>query len=319
MRRHVSIIASVAVAVVICFSTTANAEIGSALGDLEWGDDVETVLEKLRAEKLAELREDSRLRNDRPAMQQARQRVLDQMRQVEDSYTELKGEETDYDVSVIATEFTANNGEAILRVRDDVAQRFYFFIGGHFYKLVVAYYQDQVKNIGFSAFVDRVRQQYGEPVSREYGTVRGEEGVVEAMWKDGDHHLRVNDRRAFFGTYTMTFGDRQSIEQWEQQGRTFGGNDDEEEAHQVSDRVRSLSEPSGGERRSAVEDMVGEVEVDLGRDEEEEEEEAASTAAAEPTPSADEDPDPEPEPDPTPRPQRAEPEEEDDDDDLVIY
>ena len=314
MRHLVSTVAAVMGLTILLVAPSASADINSTLGEIEWGDSPDEVVQKLRTAKLQALREDPRLRNDRPAMQRARQDVLDHVRRIEDSLTELRGDETDYDVSVIATEFTKNNNESMIRVRDDSAQRFYFFIDNHFYKLVIAYYQDQVENVGFSAFIDRVRQNYGEPASTEYGSVRGEEGVVEAMWQDSDSLLSVNDRRGFFGTYTMTFSDREFVERWEERGRKFGGRGEEEPDEGVSDRVRALTQPSTSPQRSPVEDMVGQVEIDLGSDEkEEEDEEATSSAAAEsPAPEQEEAPSR-----PTPRRQPAA--DDDDDDDLVIY
>ncbi len=318
MRVLISTIAAVLAVSILCFASTASADIGSTLGEIEWGDSPDEVVQKLRTAKLQALREDSRLRNDRPAMQRARQDVLDQVRRIEDSHTELRGDETDYDVSVVGTEFTKNNNEAMIRVRDNTAQRFYFFIDNHFYKLVIAYYQEQVENVGFSAFIERVRQQYGEPATTEYGTVRGEEGLVEAIWQDSESKLRVNDRRGFFGTYTMTFSDREFIERWDERGRKFGGRGEEEQDHVVSDRVRSLTQPSATQRRSPVEDMVGEVEIDLGSDEEEEEEEKEETTASSPAASEPSSAPSEPREQPSSRPQPAA-DDDDDDDDLVIY
>ena len=297
-------------------ATTATAEIGNTLGEIEWGDNPQQVLEKLRTAKLAELREDHTLRANPAQMQRARQGVLDQMRRVEDSHTDLRGERTDYDMSIIATEFTKNNNESVLRVRDNVAQHFYFFIDNELYKLVIAYNQDQVQHLGFQAFVDRVTQRYGAPVSTERGTIRGEEGMVEATWMDTHNTLRVNNRRQFFGTFTMAFSDRQFEERWTERGRVFGGNDQEEEAYQVSDRVRQLTAPSDHRRGSALDSMVGEITVDLSTGDEDEEDEAeeSTSASAGSQPAAQE----QPASRPRQRQRRQQPQE-DDDDDLVIY
>lgn len=321
MRRFVSILISVVAIAVVFQPQPVSAELGSVLGEIEWGDNPEQVVEKLRSQKLAELREDSRLRNDRPAMQRARTGVLDNMRRIEDSYTELRGAETDYDMSIITNEFTKNNGESLLRVRDDMAQRFYFFLDGSFYKLVIAYVQDHVEHMDFEAFMSRVRQQYGEPSATEYGTVRGEESIVEALWRDGPYKLRINDRRSFFGTFTMTFSDRETVERLVAADRTFGGRGEEEEQTRVSDRVRSLTEPSTRPRRrsTAADELSGDIEVNLPVRqiaEEEDEEEASSSPT--PTPSASSRPSSDDTPTPTPQ-RDTSTDDDDDDDDLVIY
>ncbi len=324
MRRMVSMLVSLLAVVIVFQPQPLSADMGSVLGEIEWGDNPQQVVEKVRAEKLNALREDSRLRNDRPAMQQARNKVLDDMRRIEDSYYELRGSETDYDMSIITTEFTRNNGESLLLVRDRTAQHFYFFLDGSLYKLVVAYQQDHVDHLDFEAFMSRVRQQYGEPASTEYGSVRGEEGIVEALWRDGPYKLRVNDRRGFFGTFTMTFMDRETVERLVAQGREFGGRGEEEDVGRVSDRVQALTQPSTGPRRGSrvAQELTGDIEVDLstGEEEEEEEEEEAS-ASATPTPSSSPSPSTSSSSSSTPtstRPASTE-EDDDDDDDLVIY
>lgn len=314
MRRVSSLMIVLIAVLLVLIPATATAELGSVLGDIEWGDDRDEVLEKLRSAKLDELREDDRLRGDRAAMQTARQRALDEMRRIEDTYTELEGERTGYDVSVVAGEFTANNNESMLRVRDDIAQRYFFFLEGELYKLVVAYDEEQIANISFDAFVDQTRQRYGTPNSTE----QGDQGLVSARWRDSNHELKVVDQRHYFGTFTMTFSDRDRVQRLEQAGETFGGNDQEEEEAGVSQRVQSVTDRSGGGgNEGVVDDMLGREKLDVEftsmADEEEEEAEEEATAEADDTPS-------------TGQRQRetsgssSQPaSQDDDDDDLVIY
>ena len=319
MQRFVSMMIGLLAVAIVFVPQVASADLGDVLGDIEWGDDKEQVLEKLRTEMLQELREDRSLRNDQAAMQRARQGALDRVRRIEDSFYELQGNSTNYDVSVISSEFTANNDESLLRVRDDAAQRFYLFLDGEFYKLVVAYDQDHIANVTFDAFLNQVQRQYGQPTSTEYGTVQGEEGVTEALWRDGEYKLRITDLRDYFGTFTMTFSDREKVQQLNAQDRTFGGNDQEPEEAAVSDRVRSLSQDSEGDvDQGSVGEMVGEIDVELPsreeREEEQEEEEEASSPSPTPSASAQEEEESTPS-----RPQPAASDDDDDDDDLVIY
>lgn len=298
---------------VLVLPQTAMADLGDVLGEIEWGDDRDEVLEKLSTAKLDAVREDPQFRGDPAALQRARQRTLDRVRAIEDSYYELEGDSTNYDMSVVASEFTTNNNESLLRVRDRVAQRYYFFIDGEFYKMSVAYDGDHVQNVGFEAFVNRVRQQYGDPASTDYDG----DDLSEATWRDDKFELRVNDRRDYFGTFTMTFSDRQRLQRLAQEGREFGGSDFEhdEGPTQMSERVQAVTTPSGDRDRSRAADAitggVGE-EITLGSDEEEEEaDEPPSEPAASPSPAQEEQPAPATTTSPTPA--------SDDDDDLVIY
>lgn len=319
MRRWISTAIALAAVLVMSLPATATADLGEVLGDIRWGDDRTTVLDKLRSAKLDELREDHRLRTNPSAMQDARQRTLDQMRRVEDSYTSLRGESTGYEVSVISGEFTTNNNESLLRVRDDVAQRFYMFLEGELYKLVVAYDQGYIENVGFEAFVRQVSHEYGDPVSSEHG----DDGLERALWRDATHELRVEDRSQYFGTFTMTFSDRQRSEQLRADGREFGGSDrGDPEDRGISERVSRVTEPSmDRSNENIVDGMIGgDVDVSFPEDEEEDEEadeEEATASADRPgrqtSSSSDDDEDDEP------APRTTGGGDDDDDDDLVIY
>ena len=288
----------------------AMADLGSVLGEVEWGDDRDTVLEKLRAAKLDAVRNDPQFQGNPGALQRARQQTLDRLRRVEDSYYELEGRRTDYHMSVVSGEFTSNNGESLLRVRDRVAQRFYFFLDGEFYKLTVAYDTDHVANIGFEAFVNRVQQEYGEPASRDYD---GDE-LRQVTWEDGEFKLRVDDQREYFGTFTMTFSDRQRVQRWSSEGREFGGNHQEEEEgpSAYSQRVEAVTGPSEGRRQSAADALIGGLGEDVALLEEEEEDEEVAETRPDPRPS---EPAREERPASRPTPTTSA----SDDDDLVIY
>jgi hypothetical protein len=195
-------------------------------------------------------------------MQQARTQVLDEIKQVEDSYKRLQGDRTGFEVSVIAGEFTPNNGESVLRVRDQVAQRFYFFLDGSLYKLVVAYNPDYVRNIGFEAFVSQAARRYGRPEATDYGTIRGEEALVLARWQDGHSELRVENKQEFFATFTMAFSDLSTLQRLQAANRNFGGSDSRQT--DVSSTVQQLTEFSVVDRNANIVDsIVGNVSVNL--------------------------------------------------------
>lgn len=235
----------------------------SVLGEIEWGDSKDTVLDKLRQRMLDKLRKRKELRHDRVRMQRARKRVLDRFKVIKDSYTKLQGEQTGYAVSVIAGEFTKNNNESLLRIKDRVAQRFFFFKDGQFYKMVVAYKQNYLKNIGFEAFISQVARKYGRPEATDYTEIGGEEQMALARWEDDETILRVKNEKEFFGTYVMVFSDREKVEQLKAANEDFGGSDKDEA--EVSSRVKDLAADSGSdENRDVVDSMLGEsIEVEL--------------------------------------------------------
>lgn len=240
-----------------------SSELKSALKNLDWGDSKSEVLEGLKKQKLGKLRERKDLRHDRVKMQRARKRAIEDFNRIKDSYTELKGDLTRYKVSVIADEFTKNNNEALLKIDDKVAQRFFFFADGSLYKMVVAYKQNYLDGVGFESFVGKVSNKYGRPDETNYGKVDGEKTLLDAVWTQGRTRLRAKNQKEFFGTYSMVFADKSRIDRMASKDKSFGGSD--KDKAQISNRVESLKKDSGTDANEKIVDgMVGEdVEVDL--------------------------------------------------------
>jgi len=243
----------------------------SVLGNLEWGDSPKKVIKQLKEDRLEQLRRDSALKADQVLMQQARKEALDWNKKVEKSYTKLKGKRTGYEFSVVSSEFTLNVGEALIRARDKVAQRFYFFKDGRLYKLVVAYDKDYLQNVEFEDFAVQTARKYGRPVSTEYGELYGAEELVAVKWEDRFTYLDVQNKAEFFGTYVMVFSDRKKVKRLQASGRPFGGSDKGDEDESISSEVAALTSGTSKADDTVLDDLVGEVKLDLneGRPEDE--------------------------------------------------
>ena len=253
----------VAVAALLVSSPAfAKQSLTAPLGEIEWGDSKEEVLEKLKKQMLDKLRERDDLRRDRVKMQRARKAVIDQHERIEESYEELDGN-SGYDISVIADEFEEDQGQSLLKVKDTHATRFYFFHDGELYKLVVGYNQQYLQNVGFDAFVVQVAKKYGRPDTTEYGEIAGDEELVFARWENPDNILRIENKREFFGTFKMVFADRHTVEQLGAARTSFKTTSEDEG---VSSQVEDLkSGPVRDEEEDVVDGMVGDVDVDLNR------------------------------------------------------
>ena len=200
------------------------ARIDAVLGDLEWGDSKKKVLEYIKDQRLDVIKADKKLRKDRVKMQSERQRILDWHKRVEESYTRFQGKEgRQYEVSLVSGHYTQDNGESMLLARDKIAQRFFFFMDGNLYKVVIAYDQDYVKGVEFESFVGQSAKKYGRPVSLEYGELYGEDELVRATWEDKTSILELENQREFFATYSMVFSDRKRVKELIASERQFGG------------------------------------------------------------------------------------------------
>jgi len=268
MRRLTSWASAVAVLAVAGIAWAASSDLDSVLGDVEWGDDKDAVVKKMKQQRIEALRNRRDLRHDRIALQKERKDVIEKFEKVNDSYTELKGEDTGYEVSVISGEFTKDAGEAIMKVSDNAAQRFYFFKDEKLYKLVVAYRNNRLDGVEFKDFLQRVISKYGEPDGVDRAKISGERQLARARWSGKKTNLEVRNERQFFGTFVMVFSDKQRVKELRAQDGDFGGEGKEEG---VSERVKALSSESGGQNEDVVEGMIGEdIEVSLGEPTEEE-------------------------------------------------
>jgi hypothetical protein len=236
-----------------------------ALEPLKWGDTKTEVIEKLKAKEEAALLEDAKLRNDKILMQRARKEILDRSVELDKSHVRFNGEKSGYEVSVIAEEFTDRNGESMLRIKDKVAQRFYMFVDGQLYKMVVAYNKDYLQDVGFEAFAAQTARKYGRPVATDYAEIFGEEELTQVTWEDPRTELRVENKREFFGTYVMVFSDRDRLKKMQASGKKFGGSDRKGKAsEEVSSEVAALTaETKGKSRENAANDIIGDVKIDL--------------------------------------------------------
>lgn len=240
-----------------------DAGLAKVLGDIQWGDSKPTVLAKLKAQRMSTLGKDKELRKDARKMQRARKKTMDWHQEIEDSYVRFESKRTGYEASIVQTHYTSSNGESMLRARDRVAQRFFFFMDGQLYKLVVAYDHDYLKGIGFKSFIGQAARTYGRPVSTEYAELMGEEELVKVTWEDRQSILDVENYKEFFGTYAMVFSDRERIKRLRASGRNFGGSDKSSE-EAVSDKVAHLTKTDGSDRnRDVVDSIVGDVSLDL--------------------------------------------------------
>lgn len=119
------------------------------------------------------------------------------------------GGRSGYEASVVGEEFRANDGESMLRVDDQQAQRYYFFKHDALWKIVVVYNASISSRVDFAGFVKQIKGNYGAPTKLDWHTPAGGTRTLRgAEWADGITHLAVEDRREFFGTYLMRFVDK---------------------------------------------------------------------------------------------------------------
>jgi hypothetical protein len=230
MRRVLSGLSMVLLAIAVCAASVggveaqkkkkkaekkaeapASEEIAKSLADVKWGmskDEVEKVfVEKIKAKykpliaKTKDAVEEDRLR------QVAKQ----ELSRIRDGYVEFDGQSTGWDVSFLKGEFSQKNDEAMLVVRDENSQNFYFFIGGKLWKWYKAFDASVFPANNFATFAGAVQRRFGnaKEAKGELRTGAGERQWLE--WQDKSTRLRAVDETDFYGFYSLVFESKDTL------------------------------------------------------------------------------------------------------------
>jgi hypothetical protein len=244
--------------------------LAASLGEVEWGDSKEKVLEKVEKERKAALKkkvagmktfQDRRVEFDR---------FKDWVERTEKSYVEFGKREQGYATSVVGDEFTPSNQESMIVSREDVAIRYFMFHRERLYKVVVSYNPDylievfQGEDVDFETFVVQVAQKYGRPLALEYDD---DDELYESSWQDRKSILKLVNHVDRANTFTMVFSDRERVESMEASGKAFGGSNKREAGEDtISDEVAKLTSGStSGKGEDTVGELVGELDIDYSK------------------------------------------------------
>lgn len=189
----------------------ASAEIAKSMADVHWGmskSDVDKVfVEKIKAKykpliaKTKDAVEEDRLR------QVAKQELA----RLREGYVEFDGKSTGWDVSFLKGEFTHNNDESMLVVRDDNSQNFYFFIGGKLWKWYKAFDASVFPANNFATFAGAVEKRFGN-AKQAKGELRSGAGERQWLeWQDKETRLRAVDETDFYGFYCLVFESKDTL------------------------------------------------------------------------------------------------------------
>lgn len=258
-------------------------KIAESMGNLKWGmskDELikyftDKVKEKYRPQlaKTKDAVEEDRLR------QQARQEV-DAIRK---GYVEFDGKSTGWDVSFLKAEFSHNNDEAMLVVRDNNSQNFYFLIGGKLWKWYKAFDASVFPQGNFATFGGSVQRRFG-PAKEVQGELRPGEGQLHWLeWQDKQSRLRAIDETAFYGFYCLVFeekatGDNLARLRTHGDGNEKGG----DKRHAL---VESVTSDRGADPDSSP-NVVDRITGHLRKNEQADQQPQEASAAAAPTASA---------------------------------
>jgi hypothetical protein len=185
--------------------------IAKSMADVQWGMTksavadvfVKKIKEKYKplVAKTHDAVEEDRLRSELRA----------EIKAVHDGQVEFNGRTTGWDVSFLKGEFSQNNGESMLVVRDENSQNFYFFAGDKLWKWYKAFDSQVFKAGDFGQFAAAVQRRFGDGKEVTGALRAGEESRHWLEWQDKSTRLRAIDQTDFYGFYCLVFEEKSTV------------------------------------------------------------------------------------------------------------
>ena len=215
-------------------------KIAEAMGKLKWGmsrDDVlkdvtEKVKEKYRPQlaKTKDAVEEDRLRLE----------AKNELDAIKKGVVDFDGRSSGWDVGFLKGEFTQNNGESMIVVRDANSQNFYFFMGGKLWKWFKAFDASVFPGSNFNTFASAVKGRFGGEGKEIKAEMRPGEGQRRWLeWQDPQTRLRAIDNTGFYGFFCLVFEEKGTVDRL----ASLRSN-----APESSDKKHALVEAVTGER-----------------------------------------------------------------------
>jgi len=239
----------------------ADAEaISGLMGEYRWGMNKEQVLEKLKKRVQEDFSE--RLRgtvNDPTKNSFVRAEMRQAIKRVSLSFVEFDGQTSGYDVSIVDREFEHETGESMLVGKDGASQRFFFFNKGRLYKMFVAFDKERIGDRTFEEFGRLMQAQLGpaEAVYKEV-TIREEKRKILdhfKWWSKSGDGLRLVDRSAFYGVYSLVVFDARAAKRLEAHRRSVSPKRNDSNA--LVDSVVNAKRYEDDVNESIMDDIAG--------------------------------------------------------------
>ncbi|MEM7435960.1 MAG: hypothetical protein AAF436_12465 [Myxococcota bacterium] len=178
-----------------------------SMGAIEWGWSPKQVYRQLKKEIEQSYQEPISKTTDAIEEDRIRHRMAQETRQIRDSYFEFDGTPSAYDSSYLKGEFTANNGESLLRVRTKNTQDFFFFINDKLWKRYRAFDTSVFEGASFDEFGAALQKRYGKAKKKKGELTPGAASTQWLEWKEPRVQARAVDNNEFYGFYCLVLED----------------------------------------------------------------------------------------------------------------
>lgn len=188
-----------------------SSEISPTLGKLKWGMSENAVL-KMSIKKVHD-HFNKLVGETKDPVEDDRLRSLERekIKKIKQSLIRFDGQPTGWDAGFLNDEFTHNNGESMVVMKDSNSQNFYFFTDGHLWKWYKALDVNVFAGKSFQEFADAMQRKFGKAKVSEGELVPGGDKRKWLEWEDKKTRLRAIDQTAFYGFYCLVFEEKKTL------------------------------------------------------------------------------------------------------------
>ncbi|MDH5490817.1 MAG: hypothetical protein OEY14_02475 [Myxococcales bacterium] len=185
--------------------------IAPMLGELRWGWSKQTLIRYQTKRIQAAYR--PRMHKAPGALEQENLRLERDraIRRMNQSYVEFRGQTSGHDSGFLRNEFTHDNGEAMVRVRAETSEDYYFFINNRLWKWYRAFDASVYEGVTFEQFAEALQGQFGPARQRSGALYEGGETMQWLEWEDEHTRLRAIDNTTFYGFYCLVLESKETL------------------------------------------------------------------------------------------------------------
>jgi hypothetical protein len=182
-------------------------KISEAMTGIKWGMSREDLLKQSTNKIKEKYRPLIAKTKDAVEEDRLRQEARQELDAIKKGTVDFDGKSTGWDVSFLKGEFTQNNSESMLVVRDGNSQNFYFFIEGKLWKWYKAFDAAVFPAGNFGVFAATLQKRFGQGKETEAGKRKW------LSWQDKTTQLRAVDETDFYGFYCLVFEEKATVDQ----------------------------------------------------------------------------------------------------------
>lgn len=195
--------------------TPTSDQIVSAMEDIDWGWSHQKLISHFTSQLQKMYRPLLSKATDAITEDRLRSEMNARIARIKSSYVEFNGQHTGWDTSMLRDQYTHNNNESLVEVRelrtgseDPRYTDYFFFINDRLWRRYRAFNQDQFEGIPFEGAAASFEKRFGSSRHITKGS-----RLIGLAWQDSKTLLEAQDQTDFYGIFCLVFSEKETSRQ----------------------------------------------------------------------------------------------------------